>query len=95
MIPKNKSEAHTLNLIRVRLELRLAAGAKRCEYTAREMYHMCRAKAIADVLGISDEEFREHKRLVEIEEGLNDLLLCENAITLCGSVDRVTIDLRR
>ena len=92
MIPKNKSEAHTLNLIKVRSELRMAVEAYKAKNTAAEMYHMCRAKAIADALDISTDEFYDHKRLVELEAGMVDILMSERAV-LMHDFD-VVIDLR-
>ena len=58
-------EKHVENLIKMRSELRSAVGSYKIGNTGAEMYFMCRAKAVADALGISTDEFNEHKALKE------------------------------
>ena len=72
---KRKYEQHVANLIKVRSEMRKAADCyKRKEY-AKETYYMCRAKAMADALGISSDEFFYHKGVIEIEEEVGTTLI--------------------
>ena len=73
-------EEHIENLIKMRSELRSAVGSYKIGNTGAEMYFMCRAKAVADALGISKDEFLEHKTLVEKEEGMVDSLMEESSI---------------
>lgn len=68
-------EEHILKLIKVRSEIRQALECYKARKYAKEVYHMCRAKAMADALEISNDEFLDHKRIVELEDGMVDCLI--------------------
>ena len=68
-------EKHVEDLIKMRSEIRSALNAYKLGNTGEEVYFMVRAKAVADTLGISDDEFLDHKMLVEKEEGMADCLM--------------------
>jgi hypothetical protein len=68
-------EKHVEDLIKMRSEIRSALNAYKLGNTGEEVYFMVRAKAVADALGISDDEFLDHKMLVEKEEGMVDCLM--------------------
>lgn len=68
-------EKHVEDLIKMRGEIRSALNAYKLGNTGEEVYFMVRAKAVADALGISDDEFLYHKMLVEKEEGMVDCLM--------------------
>ena len=79
-------EKHVEDLIKVRSEIREAARDYHKGDHNGEAYRMCRAEAMADALGIEQDEFFLHKRLVEKEFGMVDTLLMgseykNNAIT--------------
>ena len=68
-------EKHIEDLIKVRSEIRKAAEDYCKGDHNGEAYRMCRAEAMADALGIEQDEFFLHKRLVEKEVGMVDTLL--------------------
>ena len=68
-------EKHVEDLIKMRSEIRSALNAYKLGNTGEEVYFMVRAKAVADALGISNDEFLDHKMLVEKEEGMVDCLM--------------------
>ena len=68
-------EKHVEDLIKVRSEIRKAVGAYKIGNTGAEVFFMVRAEAVANTLGISNDEFLDHKMLVEKEEGMMDTLM--------------------
>lgn len=75
-------ERHVKNLVMVKQELAKAVMGYKQGFKPLEMYHMCRAKAMADALGVSPAEFYLIKRLTELDEGMEDNLMDEQAILL-------------
>ena len=68
-------EEHVLNLIKVRSEIRKAGEDFLQKDYSGEAYRMCRAKAMAEALGITDDEFFLHKSIVEKELDLEANLI--------------------
>lgn len=84
------TEKHVENLIKMRSEIRSALNAYKLGNTGEEVYFMVRAKAVADALGISNDEFLDHKMLVEKEEGMVDCLMmpqeCISSLNECYKI---------
>ena len=68
-------EKHIEDLIKVRSEIRKAGEDFLQKDYSGEAYRMCRAKAMAEALGITDDEFFLHKSLVEKEFDLGTTLI--------------------
>lgn len=74
-------EKHIEDLIKVRSEIRKAGECYCDKDFPREAYHMIKAIAIADALGIEQDEFFLHKRIVEKEFNMQDTLIMEDLMT--------------
>lgn len=68
-------EKHIEDLIKMRSEIRKAVNAYKNHNYGEEVYFMVRAEAFANALGIENDEFLNHKAIVEKEEEMQDCLM--------------------
>lgn len=69
------TDKHIENVVKVVEQIRIAYNCYKKSNTGAEVFYMVRAEALAEAFGLSNDEFLDCKRFVEIENHMNDALM--------------------